>query len=425
MAAKIASSDDGIKKSDGSTTESAKVQEQISAQFYHPDGRPRLIHRLAAEEVEQEPLNVRVWRAIAVVSGLPGPPTESDYRRLEKMVTKENGGEKPSPFQLMVKGMNSGILNTAKVLHAHTNPHDIYRLMKESNTFFAFSVVLVTLVLSSCLFAAWGTAEGCIDPTPVGFIPRGFMIISGLGTGLTLSFKGTTAVEDSSDACLWMETIGVMFGVYTLLPCFGAMVLIRLLDNRADIVKISDVVLLTKRFGQPCLQFRVASAAGSRLHNLECSLTLGRTHKDAETGESFVSFSTIPLSYPSSLDAYALNVVHYADKDSALLKEGQELITIDDSGCPRFHRDTIFCQIMVRAEQEQGERTTISYKGGLKSMLIEPTEDGALPSWKACMVYQGLDWVNSEGKLSTTIDISALSKWEYKQNVGPPNDAKV
>ena len=415
MAAKIASSDDGIKKSDGSTTESAKVEEQIS-----------VIHRLAAEEVEQEPFNVRVWRAIAVVSGLPGPPTESDFRRLEKMVTKENGGKKPSPFQLMIKGMNGGILNTAKVLHAHTNPHDIYRLMKESNMFFAFSVVLVTLVLSSCLFAAWGTAEGCIDPTPVGFIPRGFMIISGLGTGLTLSFEGTTAVEDPSDACLWMEAIGVIFGVYTLLPCFGAMVLIRLLDNRADIVKISDVILLTKRFGQPCLQFRVASAAGSRLHNLECTLTLGRTHKDVETGESFVSFSTIPLSYPSSLDAYALNVVHYADKDSPLLKEGQELITLDDSGCPRFHRDTIFCQIMVRAEQEQGGRTTISYKRGLKSgMLIEPTEDGALPSWKACMVYQGLDWVNSEGKLSTTIDISALSKWEYKQNVGPPNDAKV
>lgn len=384
-----------------------------------------IIEKVKEDDLEREPFTVRLWRMIGIVAGLPGPPGEREYQSFEKKVLKANNGQLPGPFAMLIQAMNEDRMSTAKVLHAHTNPHDIYRLMKESHMLFAFSLVGSIILLGSCLFAAWGTTEGCIHPTPSGFIPQGFMIISGLGTGTTLHFEGTTASEEPSDACLWMETIGVLFGVYTLLPCFGAVVLIRLLDNRADIVKISDVILLTKRFSEPCIQLRIASAAGSRLHNLEVNLSVARQHNDPETGEGYIAFTSVPLEYPSSLDAYALNVVHYADKLSPLLTKGKEIIVFDEQGTPRFHPDCMFFQVSVRGEQEQGGRTTISYKRGLRNSLIEPDEAGALPAWKACMVHQGLDWLTSKGSETTTIDISKLSWWDYTPKAAPKPDEKV
>ena len=383
-------------------------------------GSESVVQRIAVEELEQENWNVRINRYIAHLAGLPTPPGKSEYLRLEQSLTQMNPEtgevEKPSMFQMMSAAMVKDIMSTAKVLHIHATPYDVYRLMKESSPLFAMSIILTIIIAMSCVFGAWATALGCIDPSPSSFIPRGFMIVSGLGTGVYLHHLGDTeAYEDPSDGCLWMEAVGVFFGVYTLLPCFGALVLIRLLDNGANIIKISDTLLLTKRFGQPCLQFRVASASGCRLHNLQCSLTIGRTYKDAETGEGFIAFHNIALDHPASLDAYALNVVHYADENSSLMTKGKELVEVDEKGVPHWHCDVMFCAITVKGEQEQGGRTTISYKRALRSAMIMANEEGELPQWRACMVYQGMDWITSKGEKCQTIDMSALSKWEHKK----------
>ena len=131
---------------------------------------------------------------------------------------------------------------------------------------------------------------------------------------------------------------------------------------------------------------------------------------------SLSALSNIPLDYPSSLDGYVLNVVHYADESSPLLTEGKELIAIDAKGTPRFHSDAIFFSICVKGDQEQGGRTTISYSRSLKEGLVMADAEGNLPQWKACMVHSSTDWLKSGGEMCTTIDMSALSKWEYKQS---------
>ena len=59
---------------------------------------------------------------------------------------------------------------------------------------------------------------------------------------------------------------------------------------------------------------------------------------------------------------------------------------------------------------------TISYSRSPKEGLVMADAEGNLPQWKACMVHSSTDWLKSGGEMCTTIDMSALSKWEYKQS---------
>lgn len=382
----------------------------------------KVINQLSLNDVNKEPLKVRASRVIGMMAGLPAPPTPQDYNKIVKKLTKEKKGKEPTNMEILTAANNANKLTNMLVLNAHTVPYDAYRLIREGSFLFVFFLATVIILISSMIFATWGKMAGCIPSSTYGFIPRGFMVISGLGTEIRQNLEGNIAYEDISDACLWMETLGVLFGVYTLLPSFGALVLVRLLDNRKDLLNVSDVLLLTKRYGRPCIQFRVASATGNRLHNLECSLTIVKTEKDAETGEDFVAFVEVPLEHPRWLEAYALTVTHVVDENSPLLKKGREIIVFDDKNVPRFHPNVLLFNVSVHANQEFGGRTTISYKQGMKDRLIQPNEKAHLPSWKACMLYTPLDWGVSNGYKVPTCNMSAISDWEYNQMEPPKNN---
>ena len=352
--------------------------------------------------IQSEPLKSRLYRKLAVVAGLMRPLDERDY---QNGLNKEFHGNYEE-FDAKFWSNKTEKINTGYQLHSSQLPFDAHQLFKEATITFLMVLMLLYFVILSLLFAAWGLACDCFLEDNIGFaayIPHGFLLLSGVGDQIL-------SEDNNSTACLWMNSFAILIGVYFSLPVFGAVVLVRLLENRADIIKTSDTVLLTKRSGQPVLHFRAVAANGRFHSNFSCNLQAMILEYDDDAEENFfrlVNLESVGLDYLG----YAPNLIkHVCGDDSPLIKHG--VIVVDDKhGLPKWNRQKLLA--MTLTCNADGARTHCKQYQPNATLMIEPDEKGRLPSFENCTPVNVFHWKKYRGKVSGINDMSKLSSYKY------------
>ena len=227
----------------------------------------------AMETLRNEPLQNRIWRKVSEVAGVRGPLNEDDYRKYEKLYGK-------SGLQQTVNTYPDKVM-IGTVLHATVPPFDVYGLIKASDFKFICIVTILYFVLISLFFSIFGLLADCypVKVTPGNILPLGFRVISGMGN-----------IESFSTECLVIDSVAVLLGVYTSLPVFGAVVLVRLLDHSTKSISVGSNILLTMRDGKPTVMLRAMNEIGHFLHNFEAQITFIQKNRDEYTDEGMMKF---------------------------------------------------------------------------------------------------------------------------------------
>lgn len=354
----------------------------------------------AAAARDGDPFTSRIWNFIAWLGGLPMPHGEKDF----KMAWAKYG----SMDNIRRRHMIDGFLESGYMYHSHESPYDLQAFFQKASLTAIAVTFLIYFLFLSVLFAALAVGFGCIPETPSGnqFVPTGFFLISGLSS-LGLS----QAAE-----CLWVESFAVLTGVYFSLPIFGAFVLIRLLDNSAVHIQMSDFVLLTKRDGKPTILFRVISSNGLVQTGVEMKAMIFVSMKDEETGESYGKQIDVDVKTPSSFSFIPSNCAHTVEPDSPLLKSG---VIVMDGPTPRWnHKKIGVLKATVSAQKEPGSRTSMILRTFFDTryhLLEAHPETGAYPTYVSVSIAALFNWRTSEGKQSPASDLSKFNQWEYSK----------
>lgn len=295
---------------------------------------------------------------------------------------------------------------TTKVLHSDKNPLDIYYAVKNSSSRSIFSLIILYFLVCSAFFGAISVAYDCYETSSADFLPKSFMLISGLGYGLQRT--------DNLTACFWIESFALLVGVYVSLPAFGAILLVRLLDNRAHQIAISSKMLLTKREGEPLVMLRMANKTGMCYYNFNVKLIFGVSRCDVETKEKYIKFVEVPdVKHMYEISGFPQNISINVSQSSILRQENIVLVN-EETGIPKWNRASIVsCRVWAQADAEQGGRTSISSHAVSGNEFIDANDDGQLPQFESCVQASIFDWVASQGEMSPTIDFSRLSSFKY------------
>jgi hypothetical protein len=351
--------------------------------------------------LQSEPLISRLYRKLAVQAGLMRPLNEQDY----KDGLKDFKGNKEE-FDAKFFCNKVEKTSTGYQLHSNQLPFDAHQLFKEATLQFLLFMTLLYFVVLSAGFAVWGWASSCfaLDLDLGNALPHGFLLLSGVGDQILDS-------DNNSTMCLWMNSIAILIGVFVSLPVFGAVVLVRLLDNRADVIKTSDTVLLTRRNGVPSLHMRAVSGNGRALTNFSATLQIWCMEYDDDLEESyFISIDLEVICY-HVLGYYPNLIKHTCDENSPLIKSGY--ITVDEFGLPQWDRAKVMAlQLFCNAD---GARFHGKQYAQNATLFVEPDEKGRLPFFENSTPVNAFHWKKYLGKVSGVNDMSKLSNYKYKE----------
>lgn len=186
--------------------------------------------------------------------------------------------------------------------------------------------------------------------------------------------------------------------------------MLRLLGNRADIIKSSEVFLLTKRDGKPVVMVRCATANGQYLSNFTSKMVFYIFKREQDTGESYASFNPVDLSHGPSIGFSAMNMSHVCDENSPLTQTG--VVTMDEFGVPQINKEKglIAMSLYLSADGAKPcERLFLD----IERSFIQADDKGRIPLFESCILSSFFDWRKSEGKVSCVNDMSKLSSWKY------------
>lgn len=284
---------------------------------------------------------------------------------------------------------------------------DIYLATKNGHGI-AIALLICVYFLSITLFFGYLAKAGdCIATNNADFLPKSFMMISGLGKGLD--------TDEDSVYCFWVESFALLIGVYFSLPAFGAIVLVRLLDNDQHVILLSDNIILTKRAGVPVMMLRMMNSTGLLCYNVNLTMSFGITQpKDEETGENYLVFVKIqdPVAV-YEVSGIPLNVSIPLPADHALRKMGAVHLD-EETGIPTWNRKIIVsCRCWVSAESEQGGRTTITPKSIMGRHFVDANKKGQLPLWDTCLVNSVFDWAATGGEKKPEVNALKLGSYSY------------
>jgi hypothetical protein len=343
----------------------------------------------------------RYLRYLGSIAGLNMPMSKEDYKR---EIEKVNGD---------VKELTTGFLShpdkwaSCIVLHSNTLPFDLYTLCKKgSRKFLIFSITLYMFILSTffSLISSWA---GCMEIAGKDFLPKGFMLISGLGEGLQ---------GDQTSGCLYIESFAVLVGVYISLPIFGAVVLVRLLDYVSNSIKVSKYMLLTLRDGKPVIMIRCIAANGQVHYNLNAHASFRIFYKDKLTEETYSMDHDIHFVPVTTMVGMA-TVLNYVCDEHCPLRATHAIIFDDKTGMPKWNHSKIaVINLQVTAQKEPGSRECHKFVQiwSTRASCIDADEvTGALPQWVTANIVMPHEWKISQGKKTITVDLSKLSVWEY------------
>lgn len=375
----------------------------------------RLKKNLAERNVVTAPegRKSKLLRYLGSVAGLNMPMSKDDYNR---EINKVNGD---------IKELTVGFLShpdkwaSCIVLHSNTLPFDLYTLCKKgSRKFLIFSITLYMFILSTffALISSWG---GCMEIEGKDFLPKGFMLISGLGEGLQ---------GDQMSGCLYIESFAVLVGVYISLPIFGAVVLVRLLDYVSNSIKVSKYMLLTLRDGKPVIMIRCIAANGQVHYNLNAHASFRIFYKDKLTEETYSMDHDIHFVPVTTMVGMA-TVLNYVCDDKCPLLATKAIIFDDKTGMPKWsHSRIAVINLQVTAQKEPGSREChkfVQFWSTRASCIDADEVTGALPQWVTANIVMPHEWKISQGKKTITVDLSKLSTWEYMPQMVAKYKAKL
>ena len=248
-----------------------------------------------------------------------------------------------------------------------------------------------------------------------------FLLLSGLGENI---FNGTR------DTCLIVHSFAVLVGVYVSLPIIGAIVLVRLLDNKASLIVCTDVILLNVRNGVPEVVVRLSSASGGMLRNLTVESQMYFKVYDATNEDHYLMQQPIEFIGPDKLGHYPSFVKHYCTDDSPLIKQGA--IEIDEVstnssvflnecfsynllqfGVPSWNPEKV--AMIVLSFDADGSKGCDRVFGYHPKTFIQPNKQGQMPFFVNSCPVSHFHWLKYKGEVSPFSDLSRLSKWEYQK----------
>ena len=370
------------------------------------------------EIIQSEPLRARLYRKIAIVAGLNRPLGLREYR---KALRKFDGMECEMQAKYPVTHVEQ--MSTGYQINSTELPFDTYQLFRESRRMFIVLMVALYFMVLSTVFTllAWGTDCLEIDLTFWNFVPAGFLLLSGLGENI---FNGTR------DTCLIVHSFAVLVGVYVSLPIIGAIVLVRLLDNKASLIVCTDVILLNVRNGVPEVVVRLSSASGGMLRNLTVESQMYFKVYDATNEDHYLMQQPIEFIGPDKLGHYPSFVKHYCTDDSPLIKQGA--IEIDEVstnssvflnecfsynllqfGVPSWNPEKV--AMIVLSFDADGSKGCDRVFGYHPKTFIQPNKQGQMPFFVNSCPVSHFHWLKYKGEVSPFSDLSRLSKWEYQK----------
>ena len=345
----------------------------------------------------QEHWSARAWRAVASIAGILQPLGTKDWER----AIKTYGGDEDRIMREFLS--KSDAYGPSLVLNSTEMPFDAYRLMKGSSIHFIVILVALYFALLSMIFGAVGRSYDC-DMGFDALIPEGFLLLS-----------GARSFQSQSVACVWVESIAHLVGVYFSIPLFGAALLVRVLAPHEGHLQISNRMLLTKRKGVPVMMLRAMTTTGTVFTNFSLQLWVVIRNKDEETGEGYGEYVECMMNAPPMLDT-CQNISCKLSEDSELIKQGA--VYIDENNNPCWNHDKLVrVRIAASADMDMGTHTTVSNISwfDLKYHLIHARADGALPVWQSAMINFPGEWFKSKGHKTPLLDLAKLSEFEYKQ----------
>ena len=370
------------------------------------------------EVIHSEPLRARLYRKIAIVAGLNRPLGQRDYR---KALRKFDGEECEMQAKYPVTHVEE--MSTGYQVNSTELPFDTYQLFKESRRIFILLLVALYFTVLSTVFTllAWGTSCLEIDLTFWNFLPAGFLLLSGLGENI---FNGTR------DTCMIVHSFAVLVGVYVSLPIIGAIVLVRLLDNKASLIVCTDVILLNVRNGIPEVVVRLSSASGGMLRNVKVESHVYLKTYDTTNENHYLMQHPVEFLAPHKLGHYPSFVKHYCTDDSPLIKQGA--IEIDEVstnssvltnknvshiylqfGVPSWNPEKVaFISLSFDADGSKGCDRMFGYH---PKTFIQPNRKGQMPFFVNSCPVSHFHWLKYKGQVSPLSDLSRLSKWEYQE----------
>lgn len=217
-------------------------------------------------------------------------------------------------------------------------------------------------------------------------------------------------ILNESDGCLWVNTFAILVGVYVTIPIIGAIVLVRLLDNRADIIESTDIVLLTVRDGVPEVTIRVVCANGRFLPNFSATMEAWVRGHDSTHDEGYMYPIRLELETTTHLAYFASPLKHICDKNSPLIQKG--VVTVDKHGVPRWDKKKIHTVFLTcNATGSRWHCKTYNYS---PITFVEPDENGRNPFFVNCVPVLFYHWFKFKGRVTPVSDLSKLSSWKYK-----------
>jgi len=353
------------------------------------------------EALHGEPLVSRLYRKIALIAGIVRPLNEKDYQNGLHKEFKGNYEEFDARFfnDKMDKMLTGYQLNCDQL------PFDANHLFKDSSIIFLIGCILLYFLVLSALFATWGWASNCFDQDSMTYwnaLPFGFLLLSGVGDQI-LSEENTTV-------CLWMNSLAILIGVYLSLPVLGAFILVRLLDDKADVIKLSSTMLLTMRNGIPTIQIRTLTAHGRFIPNFTALLTATILVYDSDMDETYITAVRLKTEHSLVLGFFPMLIKHTCDENSPLRQNS--VVEIDEgTGLPHWNRSKIMAlTVMCNAD---GARTSYRRYQPNKTSMIDPDEKGRLPSFLNSTPVMAHHWKKYAGKVSMVNDMSKLSTYKY------------
>ena len=249
----------------------------------------------------------RLWRFLIKMAGLSRPLGQAEFKYY---AAKHND----DASKILTDIGNH--MNHTDVVHRDEFIFDFYLLAKDSSLSFIVIIVLVYFLVISLVFGIVMNSLGCLGENIGSFnlFGAGFMIVSGM-VDLEYSLNDT--------ACVYIDAIAVLVGLYVSLPVFSAVIIVRLLANNHKHLRMSPQLLLTKRNGLPCAQLRIINQSGTVLTNLRINVEVWISRgKDIETGENYFDLIPVEFNHPFTVGGTPFTVTHTVNEESVLKRKG-------------------------------------------------------------------------------------------------------
>lgn len=204
------------------------------------------------------------------------------------------------------------------------------------------------------------------------------------------------------------------------IPILGAVVLVRLLDNRSNIIESTDCVLLTVRNGVPEIALRAVSGTGRSLSNFSAGLEASILVHDATHDDRYLTSVTLETKYSSFLAYHPNPIKHICDENSPLIQRG--VVTVDEYGVPSWDKKKILGLFL--SCDANGSRTHIKKFGYSPISFIEPDEKGRNPFFVNSTPVTSFHWRKFRGSVTPVGDLSKHSEWKYNEREFRPSSDK-